>query len=160
VARPDDWTAIVVRLGAALFFVVALLVVLVGRPPEAWVTAVGGRVPIVRAVLAILVLFVWSRGRAIAYAALPATPVLLWRRIRVPGFGLVDIDTIAEVEVARRTNGEVFVLRHVDGSRRDLCPVQWPGAGRLYASLARKVARARRAAYRKTTRGDTKNESA
>ena len=55
----------------------------------------------------------------------------------------VDEISRIHVEVRPPPVHQVFVVELTDGTMHDVCPTDWPGAGRLYAKLERKVARAR-----------------
>jgi hypothetical protein len=144
VARPDDWTGTVARLGAGLVTLILLLAALLGALPRGWIQLAGGNQWLVRG---ILVLFVaWSMGwaRAILYALLPRAPVLLGKRLTIPLRGeriAVPVARIAALHVERRVDPlqEVFVIEMGDGTEYDVCPVHWEGAQRLYRALDRRV---------------------
>ncbi|MCA9688579.1 MAG: hypothetical protein KC636_03170, partial [Myxococcales bacterium] len=141
-ARPDDWAARLTDLVAFLLLAPIVIICLLVRLPVAWVELVGGFPMIVRVALLLLCLYAWDYCRAIVHALLPQTPYLLGRTLylREPGRRVrVRARDIVDIQVELRTPGmrEVIVLELRDGSLRDLCPTDWPGAGRLFVRLAR-----------------------
>jgi len=144
VARPDDWTGLLAELLLAGLLVLFVLIALLTRLPASWVELVGGYPEPVRLVALLLALYAWGWARVLIIGALPGAPALVFRRLifRSRGRRLVlRPRQIAKIEVEGRLpdDREVFVVELRDGSRHDLCPVAWRGAGRLYARLARLV---------------------
>ena len=151
VAVPDDWTGSLTRLASALVAFLVLLGPLIGRLPTQWVFLAGGQGWLVRIVLLLVSAWVVMQLRPLAYVPLPRTIVLLGRRLRLPGSltgRWLKIGEIDRIHVDERPDGEVFTLAMLDGLELELCPVGWRGAGRLYTSLARRVARARKRRFR------------
>ena len=56
------------------------------------------------------------------------------------------IQHIADLYVELRPTGlvQVFMVELHDGTHHELCPVAWPGAGRLFRILTRRLERRRR----------------
>ncbi|MCA9685220.1 MAG: hypothetical protein KC431_29755 [Myxococcales bacterium] len=154
VARPDDWTGTLARLGLWPVYFVALLTVAIGRIPVSWWVLGAGIEELTRVVLALLVLYLLGWVRAFVFSLLPRAVVQfgrhLWfrhrrRRVRVRTAMITAVD----VEERPAPEGEVFVIELDDGAVYDLCPVAWNGAERVYALLARRVRRAKLRASRK-----------
>jgi hypothetical protein len=124
----------------------AMVPVVLARLPPAWIELAMGRPVVVRLVLAVGVLWVLSVVRTIVYARLPRSVYLAGRRLVFPERGKrrrVSLDDVEEVfvEAPSRPSEQVFAVTLRDGSYHELCPVDWPGAGPLYAALARKLRR-------------------
>ncbi|MBK8266213.1 MAG: hypothetical protein IPK80_33410 [Nannocystis sp.] len=144
VARPGDWTGLLAELVLFGLLVLFVLIALLTRLPTSWVELVGGYPEPVRLLLLLIALYAWGWARALIIAALPGAPVLVFRRLIFRSRGRRHVlrpRDIAKIEVEGRLpdDREVFVVELRDGSRHDLCPVAWRGAGRLYARLARLV---------------------
>lgn len=146
VARPLDWTGGLARFALAVLTLMALVPVMLARLPEVWVQMAMGRAFVVRALLAVVVLAVLSALRVIVYARLPRAVYLAGGRLVFPEKGrklrvkIADVDEVF-VESPARPSEQVFAVELRDGSYHELCPVDWPGAGKLYATLARKLRR-------------------
>lgn len=127
-----------------LVTVILLLGALMGTLPSRWIQWAGGNSWLVRG---ILVLFVgWGMGwvRAILYALLPRSAVLVRKRLTIPLRGeriALPVARIAAIHVERRADPveEVFVVEMGDGTEYDVCPVHWDGAQELYRSLRRRI---------------------
>ncbi|MCB9566197.1 MAG: hypothetical protein H6710_03100 [Myxococcales bacterium] len=143
-ARPDDWTGTLVEVVMAgllvLFVVTAILVVI----PPRWLALAAGYEEPVRLVFVLVALYLWGWTRALAIAALPRAPFFIFgrlvfreggRRHRLRAREIVEI----VVEARLPDDVDVFVVVLRDGTRHDLCPVTWRGAGRLYRRLRRYV---------------------
>jgi hypothetical protein len=133
-----------VRVGAGLVTLILLLAAVLGTLPRGWVQLVGGNAWLVRAVLIAFVLWFMGWARAVSYALLPKSPVLLGKRLLMPVRGRrvrVRVTRIAALHVERRPEPkrEVFVVEFKDGAEHDLCPVHWEGAERLFRALQRKI---------------------
>ncbi len=148
VARPADWTGRFAFLATWVGTLALVLPMFLIRLPRAWVIWAGGYPIVVRLVLAVLVLWVMSWVRAWIYAGIPAAPYLVGRTLVFADRGhqrRVKLDQVVDVFVELRPPGltQVFMVELNDGSSHELCPVDWPGAGRLYVSLAAKLRRQR-----------------
>jgi hypothetical protein len=146
VARPADWTGTVAHWSTILLTIVLFVPVALARLPHGWVALVGGYGIVVRAILVLVVLWLMGWVRAWVFARLPAAPYLAWRtlvfrdrgsRRAIPVAKVVDVF----VELRPPETTQVFMLELSDGTTHELCPVDWPGAGRLYAALHRKIRR-------------------
>lgn len=141
-ARPDDWTGKLTDLAVTVVAVLVVIVILLVRLPEAWVTLAAGRGWIVRLVLALLAawLFMWLDNAL--RVLLPRTPYLLGRTLTIRargrrvGLRVRDIRAI-HVETRPPDERETFVVEMTSGEHHDLCPVHWNGAGRMYRRIAR-----------------------
>lgn len=156
VARPRDWTGALARLALVTLGMLLGVVVLLVRLPEAWIALAFGSSELVRLSLFVVGLWALRWLRALGYARLPAAAAL-FRRLAFRERGRrrrVPIDQIARVYVELRPPPvhQVFAIELHDGTAHDVCPTDWPGAGRLYAKLARKVARARARARRRAAK--------
>ncbi|MEZ4381572.1 MAG: hypothetical protein R3A79_09500 [Nannocystaceae bacterium] len=125
-----------------IFLLVALLAVL----PEAWLELSFGYEEPIRLVLLLVAVYLWRWARAFAIAALPRSATLIFgylsfrsggQRRRLRAREVVGIDVVARPPDDR----ELFVIELRDGTRHDLCPVAWEGAGRLYRRLRRYLPR-------------------
>ncbi|EDM73719.1 hypothetical protein PPSIR1_10010 [Plesiocystis pacifica SIR-1] len=147
VARPDDWTGNLARLGLIPVYFIALLAVTIGRIPSSWLVIGFGFEVLTRAVLGLVMIYLLGWVRAVAFSLVPGAVVLYGRRLWFPHRGrrvLVRTTAVTAVEVELRPppRGEVFLIELDDGAVYDLCPVHWNGATRIYAVLARRVRRA------------------
>lgn len=143
-ARPDDWAGLTVEVVAALALVILILSALLANLPDRWVALAGGYEEPVRLAVFLVALYLWGWARALAIAALPHAPALIFGRLSLRSHGKrlrIRARQIARIAVEARDpdDVEVFVLELRDGSIHDLCPVGWRGAGRLYRRLARHV---------------------
>ncbi len=157
VALPDDWMGRLARLGIGVVTFVLVLWVLLGRLPEGWVALARGNDWLTRAFLFVVVVLALGRLRNFVYALLPRAPVVWFGRLTYRGRGrrrTVKLDELAAIHVDLRPepSGEVFVAEFLDGSEVDLCPVDWDGAERIYARLARILRRTERRRRRSTKR--------
>jgi hypothetical protein len=129
--------------GVWLLFAIIALVLLLVRMPAAWVEPLPH--PLVLRGALVLVAMLALRGvGALVYTRLPSAAFLSGRTVAFRERGhrrRVHLRDVAGVVVDLRPppDGEVFVLQLHDGTEHDLCPVRWPGAGRLYAAIARRV---------------------
>jgi hypothetical protein len=146
VARPADWTGSLAHLLTALLTIVLFIPVALARLPPAWVGFAWGYGILVRLVLGLVVLWLMSWVRAWVFARLPGAPYLAWRtlvfrdrgsRRRIPVAKVADVF----VELRPPETTQVFMIELSDGTTHELCPVDWPGAGRLYAALEKKIRR-------------------
>jgi len=141
-ARPEDWTGKAVEAAMFGVLILGLLIVLLVRLPEAWVTLSFGYEEPVRLALLLIALYIWRWIRTLAIAALPRAPTLFFgylsfrsggQRRRLRAREIVDVEVVASSPDDR----EVFVIELKSGERYTLCPVTWRGAGRLYRRLRR-----------------------
>ncbi len=145
-ARPLDWTG---TLTVALSWVVVLLcalTVLLVRLPASWVRLALGSPELVRLLLALFVLAVVAWVRPFVVARLPRAASLLFGTLTLPGRGrrhrvrIMEIGRV-DLEVRPPPLFEVIVVELADGTTREVCPIDWPGAGGLYRALAKRVAK-------------------
>jgi hypothetical protein len=144
VARPADWTGMLAFAGVWLSFAIVALVLLLVRMPSEWVDPLPHPL-VLRGGLVLFAVVVLRGIGTIVYTRLPAAAFSSGRTVAFRERGRrrqVHLRDISGVVVDSRPppDGEVFVLQMQDGTEHDLCPVRWPGAGRLYASVARRVA--------------------
>ena len=157
VARPDDWTGKLARVGLWPLYLVALLIVGLGRIPSGWWAIGAGSETLTRAVIALVVLYLLNWVRMIVFASVPGAVVQyggrLWFRHRGRRI-MVRTKTILAIDVELRPPpvDEAFLIELDDGAVYDLCPVRWDGAERVYAIVARRVRRARVRANRRLAR--------
>lgn len=150
VALPDDVPALILRLALGLVGFIALVWALVGRIPAAWLSLLAGNQFLLRALMLLSMVAILSVVRTIAFAALPRSPWLFRRTLRIRHRGRslrLDVRDVVEIHLDRRPEpiGDMFVLMLKDGRELDLCPARWDGAGRLYAGIQRWIKwRARR----------------
>lgn len=157
VARPDDWTGTLARVGLWPVYFVALLIVGLGRIPTNWWVIGAGSEALTRGVIALVVVYLLGWLRALVFAFVPGAVVQFGRRLWFRHRGrriVVRIKTILAIDVEQRPPPvkEAFVLELDDGAVYDLCPVAWDGAERIYAAVARRVRRARIRAARRLAR--------
>lgn len=160
-ARPRDWTGALARFAVVAMGVLLGIVVLLVRLPERWVEAAFGAPVLVRLIAFVILLWALRWVAAVVYARLPRA-ASLFRRLSFRERGRrrrVRIEEIARVHVELRPPPvhQIFVVELRDGSSHDLCPTDWPGAGRLYAKLDRKLTRHRRKSARR--RGEQPQQS-
>jgi hypothetical protein len=146
VARPDDWTGRVALGVRTLIGAVLVVASLLARLPPAWVELAWGLPELVRALLCVLALLVTRELGAVIDSLLPGAAVLRFGRLRMRSRGRrswVRVGSIRDVFIERRAApaGETFVLALDHGEQRDICPVRWAGAPRLFAALRRHVQR-------------------
>lgn len=147
VARPDDWAGKLAWLGAMVATFLIALIPALARLPARWEGLFFGQTWAMRVALLLGTLWLLTQLRAVVYAALPHSVVLIGRRLRIPARlrgQWLRVSDIAAVHVDRRPGHEVFVLEMLDGSENDMCAVDWEGAGRVYSRLVARVARAAR----------------
>jgi len=147
-ARPLDWTGTLTVAASWVVVLLAALTVVLVRLPAAWVRVAFGSPELVRVVLALVVLVVVAWVRPFVVARLPRAPSLLLGTLTLPGRGRrqrVRIVEIARVDLQVRPPPlfEVLVVELADGTTREVCPIDWPGAGGLYRALAKRIAKRR-----------------
>jgi hypothetical protein len=146
-ARPVDWTGTLTVVVSWLVVLLAALVVLLVRIPAAWVELAWGSVELVRVLLACFVVLVVAWVRPFVVARLPRAASLFGRTLTFRSSGrrrrvrVADIAR-AELEVRPPPVFEVLVVGLGDGTNHEVCPVDWPGAARLFRALLRRVAAA------------------
>ena len=159
VARPDDWTGKLGRVGLWPVYALVLLVIGIVRIPVSWWLFDSEVLTRVVLVAAALYLFGWLR--MVVWTLIPGAVILygrrLWfryrgRRIRVA----VSALTTVAVEERPPPVGEIFVIEIGDGVVYDLCPVRWDGAARIHRILARRVRRAEARELRRLARARKK----
>lgn len=164
VARPDDWTGALARVGLWPVYFVALLVVGLGRIPTTWWVIGAGSEALTRVVIALVVLYLLGWVRMIALTFVPKAVIQyggrLWFRHRGRRI-VVRIATVSAIVVEQRPPpvGEAFVIELDDGAVYDLCPVHWDGAERVYAAVATRVRRAHARAHRRRIRAQKRGAS-
>ena len=157
VARPDDWTGTLARVGLWPIYFVALLTVGIGRIPRAWWVLGAGSEALTRIPIALVVLYLLGWLRMIAWTLIPRAVIQwgrnLWfrhrgRRVRVA------IASIRAIDVEQRPPpvDEVFLIELDGGVVYDLCPVRWDGAERIHRVVARRVRMAALRASRREAR--------
>jgi hypothetical protein len=149
VARPRDWTGALARLALVVVGVMLGILVLLVRLPAVWVELALGRPELVRLALALVAVWILRWLRVLVHARLPTSVTLAFGRLSFRERGRrrrVSVEEISGIHVELRPPPvhQAFVIELTDGTLHDLCPTDWPGAGRLYAKLERKVARASR----------------
>lgn len=157
VARPDDWTGTLARVGLWPLYFVALLSVGLGRIPSSWWVIGAGSEVLTRIVIALVILYLLGWVRMIAFTLAPKAVIQYGRRLWFRHRGrriVVQIKTITNIVVEQRPPpvGEAFVIELDDGAVYDLCPVGWDGAARIYATIARRVVRAQARERRRLNR--------
>ena len=145
------------RFVGIVLTLMALVPVMLARLPQGWVDRAMGHPWTLRIGLGIAVLMVLSAIRTLVYARLPAAVYTVGGRLVFPERGrkrVVRIEEVEEifVESPSRPSEQVFAVALRDGPYHELCPVDWPGAGRLYATLARKLRRRSARAARREDR--------
>lgn len=153
VARPRDWTAVVTRLLVTGLTVVFVVIALLVRLPGAWVSLAAGYPWIVRAVLLLLSLWIVRWLGDLAYSRLPRASFLIGGTLVFPEQARrrsIRIEDINRIVVALRPAPayEVFVAVMRDETTHQICATHQVGGPALYAAVARRVARARRAQAR------------
>lgn len=148
VARPDDWTGGLARAASWLVALLAIVTVLLVRLPGAWVRWAWGSQELVRLLLVVAVLWLLGWIRPFIYAQLPRAAVLFGRTLRLGERGKhhrVPVAQLHHVDVELRAPPvfEVLVVELADGTTHEVCPLDWDGAGSLYAALARRIAKRR-----------------
>ncbi|GEM_PF-3481896 len=149
VARPDDWTGILSRIGVGSAIGVLLIAAVLATLPDTWVAMAGGYSAIVRVVLTGIVLYIGRWLQAVIDSRLPASPYLLGSTLVLRCAGRSVSVSVAEIVCVRvdlriPPAREVFMIDLRDGRSFDLCPVHWAGGPRLYATLVKRVTRAAR----------------
>lgn len=161
VARPDDWTGKLARVGLWPIYFVALLTVGIGRVPRGWWVLGAGSEALTRVPLALVVIYLLGWLRMVAWTLLPGAVIQygrnLWfrhrgRRVRVAIKSIVAID----VEQRPPPVNEAFLIRLDSGAIYDLCPVHWDGAERVHRVVARRVRTAALRASRREARARRK----
>jgi hypothetical protein len=148
VARPDDWTGKLARVGLWPVYLVAVLIVGLGRIPSSWWVVGAGSEDLTRAVIALVVVYLLAWLRMIVFAFVPGSVVQFGRRLWFRQRGrriMVRLKHVTTIDVEQRPPpvDETFVIELDDGAVYDLCPVKWAGAERIYARIYKIVTRAR-----------------
>ena len=148
VARPKDWTGLVATAALWPIYFVILLTVAIGRIPTSWWVLGAGFEWLTRLEFLLVALYLLGWVRAIVYSLVPRSVVQYGRRLWFRHRGsrvrvLTKHITAVDVEQRPPPIGETFVIELDDGAVYDLCPVDWKGAERVYAVLARRVRRAK-----------------
>jgi hypothetical protein len=154
VVRPTDWTGKLAETTIVVMGGLALLPVLLVRLPPRWLQVVYGQGWVIRIGMLLAGLWILLWIRAWLLARLPLAPYLVWNTLVFPDRGQqrrVKVADIADLYVELRPTGlvQVFMVELHDGTHHELCPVAWPGAGRLFRILTRRLERRRRRAERK-----------
>ena len=141
-ARPDHRTGLLADVVLGGLLVLFVVTALLSRLPAGWVALAGGLEEPVRAAALALALYLWAWLRALVIAALPRAPFFFARRLVLRSRGrrrVLRRRDVAELMVEGRPpdDAEVLVIVLRDGSRHEVCPLRWRGAGRLYRALAR-----------------------
>jgi hypothetical protein len=107
-----------------------------------------GSSQLVRGLGVAIVLALEAMVRPWVVARLPQAPALLGRTLWLPtavGRRRIALRDVVNVDVEMRPPPafEVIVVELRDGGTHDLCPLDWDGAGSLYAALARLTRRTR-----------------
>lgn len=149
VARPDDWMGRLALLSMRFVGLSTFLTLAMVELPE--FLQLGSRArEIALRLAAMFIAFLVMRGVSkLVFALLPGSPVLFWSTLYFRRRGrilAVPVTEIAELYVEDRPVGEMLVLRTLEGSVRDICPIMWAGAGRLHSALARKITASHRRA--------------
>lgn len=152
-ARPVDWTGALTVLASWVFVLIAAIVVLLVRLPGGWVELAAGSVELARIALGGFVVLVVAWIRPFVVARLPRAASLFGRTLSFRSGGRrrrVKLSEIrrTELEVRPPPAFEVIVVELADGTSHEVCPVDWPGAARLFRALARRVAALQPAAPR------------
>jgi hypothetical protein len=145
-ARPLDWTGTLTVALSWLVVLLCALTVLLVRLPGAWVRLVFGSPELVRLVLALFVLLVVLWVRPFVVGRLPRAASLLFGTLTLPvrgGRHRVRVSEIKRVDLEVRPPPlfEVIIVELADGTTREVCPIDWPGAGGLYRALARRISK-------------------
>ncbi len=145
-ARPDGWTPRLIDLAVIAVALPVVIIVLLARLPELWVEVMFGRPVLVRVVLAILAVMGFMLLDNSLRLLLSKTPYLFGRTLTVRSRGhrvRLPVREICAIHVETRPpdGRETFVVEMRSGDHHDLCPVEWPGAGRIYRGLARSLPR-------------------
>lgn len=157
VVRPSDWTGKLAELTIVITFGLALFPIVLIRLPPRWVEAAYGQGWAIRIGMLLAGLWVLAWMRAWLLARLPLAPYLVWNTLVFPDRGdrrRVKVADIAELYVELRPPGltQVFMVALKDGTHHELCPVDWPGAGRMFHALSRRLSRRQRAEARDEAR--------
>ncbi len=149
VVRPTDWTGKLAEATIGVMGGLALLPVVLVRLPPPWLQVVYGQGWVIRIGMLVGGLWILMWIRAWLLARLPLAPYLVWNTLVFPDRGQqrrVKVADIADLYVELRPTGlvQVFMVELHDGTHHELCPVAWPGAGRLFRILTRRLERRRR----------------
>jgi len=145
VGKPDDWTGAVAQAVVTLVSLFLLVIVVLAKMPESWVFVAFDNHFVVRTVLAFLLLYGIGWLRALAFAGLPASIVLLGGTLRFRRNGRavqLQIKEIAHARIEQRPRpvGEMLVVEMRNGMTYELCPVHWEGAERIFSKVSGFVA--------------------
>lgn len=154
VVRPSDWTGKLAEATIVIAGALVLLPILLIRLPPGWVALAHGHGWVVRVAMLAVGLWLLSWMRAWLLARLPLAPYLVWNTLVFPDRGQqrrIKVEDIADLYVELRPTGltQVFMVEVHDGTLHELCPVDWPGAGRLFRILNRRLARRLRRSERR-----------
>lgn len=143
-ARPVDWTGALTVVASWVLVLNCAIVVLLVRLPGSWIELAGGSVELARFALACFVVLVVAWVRPFVVARLPRAASLFGRTLAFRSGGRrrrVKVSEIvrAELEVRPPPAYEVIVVQLADGTAHEVCPVDWPGAARLFRALSRRV---------------------
>lgn len=146
VARPDDWTGTLARLGAWVVIALGFVTVLLVRLPDAWVDAALGQPVLVRVLLGLVVWAVVLLLRPYVDCRLPRAAWLFRGTVKLASRGArtrIPLADIERVDLERRSPpiDEALVVALRDGSVHDVCPLAWAGAPQLFAAIARRTRR-------------------
>lgn len=149
VVRPTDWTGKLAEATIVVMGGLALLPIALVRLPPQWLQMVYGQGWVLRIGMLLVGLWILMWIRAWLLARLPLAPYLVWNTLVFPDRGQqrrVNVADIADLYVELRPTGlvQVFMVEVHDGTHHELCPVAWPGAGRLFRILMRRLERRRR----------------
>lgn len=149
VVRPNDWTGKLAETTIVFAGALALLPIALIRLPRPWVAAALGQGWVIRIAMLLVGLWILAWMRAWLLARLPLAPYLVWNTLVFPDRGQqrrIKVADIADLYVELRPTGlvQVFMVELHDGTHHELCPVAWPGAGRLFRVLTRRLERRRR----------------
>ena len=157
VARPRDWTAVATWILLAGLTIVFVVIALLVRLPDAWISLAGGYPWIVRVVLLLVSLLIVRWLGDLAYSRLPRASFLIGRTLVFPeqaGRRSIKLDDIKRIVVALRPAPayEVFVAVMYDETTHLICATHQVGGPALYAAVARRVARVQRVQARQAAK--------
>jgi hypothetical protein len=146
VARPSDWSGSLARAASWVVALLGLVTVLLVRLPASWVALAWGSPELVRLALGLVVLWLIGWIRPFVYARLPRAARLFGRTLKLGERGRrrkVAVTDVRHVDVELRPPPiyEVLVVELADGTTHEVCPLDWDGAGALYAELSRRIAK-------------------
>lgn len=152
-ARPSDWTGTLAEVTIFVVGALMLLPIALVRIPPRWVALAMGESLLVRLVMLTAGLWLLNWARALLLARLPLAPYLVWNTLVFADRGerrRVKVPQVQEVYVELQAGlSQVLMVELSNGTHHELCPIDWPGAGRLYRALSRKLRRRQRRDLRK-----------